>query len=220
MARRAALTRERVLAAAAAVADRGGLGALSMRSVGKELGVEAMSLYHHVRNKDDLLDGLADWAFAEIEPVDVDRPWRAAMAARAAAVRRVTSAHPWTLGMLESRRAPGLRVLEHHDSVLGCLRRSGFSVRLAAHAFSVLDAYVYGFVLTEVNLPLQPTDDAEEVIAGMVSAIADYPHMAEFVEVVVAGQDYTYGDEFEYGLELILDQLETRLLSAREERGD
>ncbi|WP_341268320.1 TetR/AcrR family transcriptional regulator [Gordonia malaquae] len=215
MVRRTALTRDRVLEAACVVADRGGLHALSMRSVAKELGVEAMSLYHHVRNKDDLLDGLADWAFAEIEPVDVDRPWREAMTDRAHASRRVTAAHPWTLGMLESRRTPGRRVLEYHDSVLGCLRRSGFPIRLAGHAFSVLDAYVFGFVLTEVNLPLQPADDIDEVIEDMAIPLTEYPYMAEFIGEVVGAGDYMYGDEFDIGLGMILDQLEVRLAQAR-----
>lgn len=213
MARRAALSRDRIVAAAAAVADRSGLASLSMRSVAKELGVEAMSLYHHVGSKDDLLDGLADWAFAAIAPPPEDRPWRAALTVRAHAARQVLFAHPWALGLLESRRAPGAHVLTHHNAVLGCLRRAGFPIRLAAHAFSALDAYTYGFVLTEVNLPLQPSDDAENVIDEMALPLADYPYMAEFVAELVVGQDYSYGDEFEYGLNMILDQLERRLAS-------
>ena len=153
---RPALTRDRVVDAAVRVADRGGLAHVSMRNVGRELGVEAMSLYHHVAGKDALLDALADRVYGEIALPAPDLPWRPAMADRAASARAVLAAHPWALGLIESRRDPGPALLRHHDTVLGCLRRNGFSVALAAHAFSVIDAYVYGFVLTEVNLPFSP----------------------------------------------------------------
>src|SRR5690349_17818371 len=153
MSRRARLTHELVVTAAVAVADHGGLGAVSMRNVARELGVEAMSLYHHVANKEALLDALADWAFTQVELPPPGTPWRQAMADRAASSRSALSAHPWALGLMESRRTPGPAVLTHHDTVLGLLRGGGFSVALAAHAFSVLDAYVYGFVLTEQTLP-------------------------------------------------------------------
>jgi len=204
------LDRDRIIDAAARVADRGGLGAVSMRNVGAELGVEAMSLYHHVTNKDDLLDGLADWVFARIELPDPRRPWRSSMADRAASARRALAAHPWALGLVESRRTPGEALLAHHEAVLACLRTNGFSVPLAAHAFSVIDAYVHGFVLTELNLPFDSGETAEEFVGeiGHLLPAERYPYLVELIEHQVIGRDYAYADEFGFGLELILDSLE------------
>ena len=204
------LSHDRVVAAAVRVADGHGLTGVSMRSVGRELGVEAMSLYHHVASKDALLDGLADWVFAAIRTPVAGNPWRAEMELRARSAREVLRSHPWGLGLIESRRSPGPATLGHHDAVLACLRTAGFTVALAAHAFSVLDAYVYGFVLTEVNLPFEPGESAEEFVASLDVALADHPHLAELVAEQVAGRDYRYADEFEHGLELVLDGLAAR----------
>ena len=204
------LSRQRVIDAASRVADASGLAGVSMRSVGRELGVEAMSLYHHVANKDALLDGLADWVFEQVVTPSTG-PWRAEMEARALSARGVLAAHPWGLGLLESRRSPGPATLGHHDAVLGCLRGAGFSVVLAAHAFSVLDAYTYGFVLTEVNLPFEPGESTEDFVAGIEVALGDFPHLAEMVAEQVVGRDYAYADEFEYGLTLVLDGIEARI---------
>ena len=211
MTARPALSRERIVTAAVAVADRGGFAAVSMRNVGRELGVEAMSLYHHLRGKEELLDALADWAFAAIR---LPRPsvrggprWRPAPPPRATSC----AATRGPLGLLESRRNPGPALLRHHDAVLGCLRTQGFSVVLAAHAFSVLDAYVFGFVLTELNLPMEPGEDTEEFAAELGMLGTDYPHLVEMISEMVVGRDYAYADEFTYGLELILDGLAERL---------
>lgn len=211
MAERPALTRDRVIEAAVAVADRGGLGAVSMRNVGRELGVEAMSLYNHVANKKALLDGLADVAFASIALPVATAPWRDEMTIRADSARAVLSSHPWALGLLESRSSPGSAVLTHHNAVLACLRTNGFSVALASHAFSVLDAYVYGFVLTEVNLPFDAADGAEEFASGIEVPADEYPYLLELMTELVVGQDYAFGNEFRYGLDVILDELERRL---------
>jgi AcrR family transcriptional regulator len=211
MSERPPLSRLRVVEAASAVADRAGLGGVSMRNVGKELGVEAMSLYHHVAGKDDLLDALADWVFTGIDLPALDDPWRSAMVARATSSRSVLSAHPWALGLIESRRNPGPALLHHHDTVLGCLRRNGFSVQLAAHAFSAIDAYVYGFVLTELNLPMQSGEEADELVAEMGIPAGAYPHLTEMITEQVAGKNYSYADEFDFGLGLVLDGLEAKL---------
>jgi len=210
MPKRAPLSRARVVDAAAAVADEAGIDGVSMRSVGRRLGVEAMSLYHHVDGKEQLLDELADWVFARIQSPPLDAAWREAMTARAHSQREVLSAHPWGLSLVESRRTPGPAVLEHHNAVLGCLRRNGFSVRLAAHAFSVLDAYVYGFVLTEQRLPFEADETVEEFATELALPTEQYPYMVEFVTEHVLGRDYAYGDEFEHGLEMILDALAAR----------
>ena len=210
MDQRRPLSGPRIVEAAVAVADSGGLAAVSMRNVGRELGVEAMSLYHHVANKDALLDALAEWIFARIELPDEHEPWRAGMGRRAASARSVLASHPWALGLIESRSTPGPALLRHHDAVLGCLLANGFPAALAAHAFSVIDAYVYGFVLTEQNLPFDPTADegAEAYAAGVASLLQDYPHLAAVIPALANG--YSFAAEFDYGLDLILDAVEQR----------
>ena len=215
--RRTPLSAERIIHAAAAVADKGGLGAVSMRNVGKELGVEAMSLYHHVRNKDALLDELAEWVFAQIELPEPGTHWRSALTVRCASLRAVLGRHPWSLGLVDSRGGPGQAQLRHHDAALGCLRGSGFSVPLAAHALSVLDSYVYGFVLTEQNLPFSEDEGPGDVVAEM--ALDAWPHLAELVEVQVSGRDYRYADEFGWGLDLILDGFAEKLVRQGAEPG-
>lgn len=208
MVQREPVTATRVIAAAAAVADRGGLTAVSMRTVGRELGVEAMSLYHHVANKAALLDGLADWVFERFESPATDTDWRTAIRTRTASVRAVLTAHPWALSLVDSRDHPGPAVLRHYDAVLGCLRRGGFSTATAARAFSVLDAYAYGFALTERNLPFDAASGADDFAAGMTLPTDDYPHLAELLSSVTSAGDYSFAAEFDAGLDIILDALE------------
>ncbi|GAA1792674.1 TetR/AcrR family transcriptional regulator [Agromyces lapidis] len=215
MAQRTPLSRERIIVGAMQVADRGGLAAVSMRSVGKALGAEAMSLYHHVSGKEELLDLLADAAFDEIPLLEIGTPWRTAMTSRADAMRAVLKEHSWALGLLESRSNPGPAVMRHHDRVLGVLRHDGFDLALAAHAYSALDAYIYGFVLTELSLPFTPDVGADAFAEGLELPADEYPHLAEMLEQMVLGHDYDFGDEFGYGLDLVLDQLEVRLAAQR-----
>src|SRR3712207_2894596 len=208
---RAPLTRDRVLRAAVELADAIGIEALSMRKLGEAVGVEAMSLYHHVANKDALLDGMIDVVFGEIELPDAADGWRAAMRRRAISVREALMRHRWAIGLMESRRKPGPVTLRHHDAVLGCLRRGGLSVRLAGHAFSVLDSYIYGFALQERALPFDTPDQTAELAQAMLAQFpADaFPHLAEFMSEQVLPSDYDYGSrEFEFGLDLVLDGLE------------
>ncbi|MDO8144511.1 TetR/AcrR family transcriptional regulator [Isoptericola sp. 178] len=211
---RTTLSSTKIVEAAVQVADEGGLTAVSMRNVGRRLGVEAMSLYHHVANKEALLDQLADWVFTRIALPTVGDPWRPAMAARAESARTVLAAHPWALGLVESRRTPGPALLHHHDTVLGCLRAGGFSVVLASQAFAAIDAYVYGFVLTEQSLPFEAGEDAGEFVAAVDLPLAEYPHLAEMVGELVVGGDYRFADQFDDGLALVLDGLERRLADA------
>ena len=207
---RAALTRERVLGAAMRLADRGGIESLSMRRLGHELGVEAMSLYNHVRNKEDMLDGMVDVVFSEIDLPDSGADWRTAMRQRAISARQVLLRHPWAIGRMESRSTPGPATLRHHDSVLGSLRRAGFSIEMAGHAYSVLDGYIYGFTLTELALPFRNSEAAAEVAGNMLQgAGADaYPHLAEMALVYTGQPGTSYGNEYLFGLDLILDGLE------------
>jgi AcrR family transcriptional regulator len=204
------LTRERVLQAAVALADDSGIESLTMRKLGQALGVEAMSLYYHVANKDALLDGIVDLVFGEIEFPTSGADWKAAMRRRAVSARAALRRHPWAVALMESRRTPGPANLGHHDAVLGCLRRAGFPVALAAHAYSLLDAYIYGFALQEASLPFtgpeETTEVAQEILAGFPADA--YPHLTELAVKHVLQPGYDYGDEFEFGLGLILDGLE------------
>ncbi|MET3768618.1 AcrR family transcriptional regulator [Marisediminicola sp. UYEF4] len=212
---RTPLSRERIIGAAAEVADRAGVAAVSMRSVAKVLGVEAMSLYHHVPSKEALLDDLADWVFERIELPEVGDTWREALTGRARSARSVLTAHPWALGMMESRPNPGPALLKHHDRLLGVLMMSGFSAALATHAFSAIDAYVYGFALTESSLPFQPGDGAEAAFAATVAPAAElYPHLARSLAELLGDGGYAFADEFDYGLELLLESLERRVADA------
>ena len=204
------LNKQRVLGAAAALADRGGVRSLSMRKLAHELGVEAMSLYHHVANKDDILDGIVDVVFSEIELPSGDADWKAAMRQRAISAREALLRHPWATGLMESRSTPGPATLRHHDAVLGILRTAGFSVELAAHAFSVLDSYIYGFALQEANLPFDTPEETAEVAQAIMAELPadEYPHLTEMTVEHVLQPGYDYGNEFLFGLDLILDGLD------------
>lgn len=202
-----------IIDAAVAVADHGGFAAISMRNVGRQLGVEAMSLYHHVANKDALLDALADWIFAQIELPMATDSWQDGMRRRAGSARRVLVDHPWALTLIDSRSNPGPALLRHHDVVIGCLRAGGFPIDLAAQAFSVIDAYLYGFALTERNLPFDPstTTEAVDFAANVAPLLAAYPHLAELTQHLTASGEYSFSQQFEDGLEIILAALGHRL---------
>jgi AcrR family transcriptional regulator len=204
------LTRERALTTAVALADAEGIGALTMRRLARELGVEAMSLYHHVANKDEILDGMVDLVFGEIELPADDADWHPAMRDRATSVRAALTRHPWAIGIMESRNTPGPATLQHHDAVIGCCRRSGFSIEMTAHTFSMIDSYIYGFVLQEINLPFDDTDDLGEVVESMMPRpVAErYPNLVELTAEHILQPGYRYGDEFEWGLQLLLAGLE------------
>jgi AcrR family transcriptional regulator len=212
--RRTTLTRERVLRAALGLADEGGVESLTMRRLAKELGVEAMSLYNHVANKDDILDGIVEIVFGEIEPPPSGVDWKTAMRRRAISTRQALARHRWAVGLMESRMRPGPANVRLHDAVLGCLRQAGFSVAMAVHAYSVQDSYIYGFALQE-NGFAQQRDRAslgsEESLAKVMLEqlpAEQYPHIAETVGGYVTGSAYDFAEEFEFGLDLILDGLE------------
>lgn len=206
-----ALNRTTVIAAAVSLADQTGLTGLSMRSLAKDVGVEAMSLYNHVRNKQDLLDGMVDFVFEEIEPPREPGDWRLGLRRRTVTVREALRRHPWAIGLLESRATPGPATLRHHDAVLGYLREAGFSVPAAGHAYALLDSYVYGFALQEANLPAD-TPDSTAAEAILTSAPAgEYPYLAEFAVERVLQPDYDFAAEFEVGLDLLLGAIATLL---------
>lgn len=209
-AERAPLTKERVLRSAVAIADRSGVDALSMRVLGKELGAGAMSLYHYVANKDELLDGMVDLVFAEIALPTADGDWRAATRQRALAARDALARHPWAIVLMESRTQPGPANLQHREAVLATLRRGGFSVVTATHANWLLDSYVYGFALQAATLPFdtkeQLADMTEQVFLPQIPADR-FPYLYEAAAELVASS-YDPATEFEVGLDLVLDALE------------
>lgn len=217
---RAPLSRERVLDAAIRLADRGGLESLTMRRLGQELGVEGMAVYYHFANKDEVIDGIVDIVFSEIDLPSTDADWKTAMRRRAISLRDVLLRHRWAIGLMESRRNAGPANLHHHDAVIGCLRAGGFSTAMTANAYSVLDAYIYGFALTKMSLPFETSDEVADVATTMLAPFpADaYPNLVAFIaEHVRPG--YDYGDEFESGLDLILDGLERAAGASRSELG-
>jgi AcrR family transcriptional regulator len=206
---RPALSRDRIVAAAVELADAEGIEGLSMRSLARSLGVEAMSLYHHVANKDDLLDGMVDAVFAEIATPAADGPWRSEVRARCVSLREVLLVHPWAVGRLDSRRTPGAASLGHHEAMIGCLRAGGFDVRTTALAFATLDAFVYGFALQELSLPLADDEPAADLAAEVLGDVLDtLPNMAELVAEHISLPGYRFAGEFEPGLDLILDGFE------------
>lgn len=206
------LTPERIVDAATRVADTAGLAGLSMRSVARELGVEAMSLYHHVGNKDGLLDGMVDAVFAEFHTPVVGAPWEAELRTRSVTARVALKRHPWAVGLMDSRRGAGPVNLGHHDAVLGCLREAGFSWPLAGTAFALLDAHLYGFLVQELSLPFSGPDDVNEVAGELVEAFPEgmFTYMRDFAEARVLAPGYDFGDEFEIGLDLVLEGLRRR----------
>ena len=213
--RRVPLTRERVLTAAVALADVRGADELSMRNVAKALGVEAMSLYHHVANKSDLLYGMIDLVFSEIEPPSTEGEWKAELRKRAISTRAALARHRWAIGEMEGRTDHGAANLRLHNAVLGCLRTAGFSLEMTVHAYSVQDAYIYGFALQESDMSSEtPQDFAAEAQRQMLeyeSVLDDYPYLVEVVGGHVAKEGYDYEREFLFGLDVILDRLEQLL---------
>ena len=207
---RVPLSRELVLRTALRLADQGGLESLSMRKLGQELGVEAMALYYHFANKDEIVDGIVDLVFAEIALPASGADWKTAMRERGIALRDSLLRHRWAIGLMEARRNPGRANLRHHDAVIGSLRAGGFDMAMAAHAYSLLDAYIYGFALTKMNLPFDTTTDIAEMAESMLAPfpMGEYPNLAAFITEHAMKPGYDFADEFEYGLDVILDGLE------------
>jgi AcrR family transcriptional regulator len=205
------LTKARVLAAAVAFADERGLASLSMRKLGEALRVEAMSLYNHVANKDELLDGMVDLVFAEIDLPPGRAEWRTAMRERAESARRALRRHPWAIALMSTRTSPGPATLRHHNAVIGSLRQASFTVEMAVHAFSAIDSYIYGFALQEATLPLGDSEQETAEVAQMMMAqypADDFPYLTELTVEHILQPGYDYSKEFGFGLELILDGLE------------
>jgi AcrR family transcriptional regulator len=205
---RAPLSREQILQAAVALADVDGLESLTMRKLAAAVRVEAMSLYNHVKNKDDILDGIVDLVAAEIEVPGIGGDWKTAMRRRAISAHQVLMRHPWATMLIVSRANTGPAMLRYVDATLGCLREAGFSYVMADHAWNAIDSYVYGFTLQKLNFPFEPTQYAE-MASAFVFMIPpeEFPHLNALTHQVIAGE-HDGLHELEFGLELILDGLE------------
>ncbi len=199
-----------MLLTAVQIADREGIHALTMRRLAVELSVEAMSIYHHVANKNDLKDGMINLVFTEIVLPSRDDDWKTALRCRSISAHQALIKHPWAVGIMESGTVPGAATMQHHNAVLGCLRENGFSVLATAHAYSVLDCYIYGFALTQINLPFKNADDTADVVGVMMAQMPsyEYPYLTEMAFHHVLQPGYAYANEFEIGLELILEGIE------------
>ncbi len=209
--RRTPLSRERVLQAALTLADKEGIEALSMRRLGEELGVEAMSLYKHAANKDDILDGIVDLVAGEIELPTIGGDWKVSMRRRASSAHEVLLRHPWAAMLFVSRANVGPAMLRYVDATIGCLREAGFSYKMADHAWNAIDNHVYGFTLQKLNFPLKPEEYAQAAKAFLPQIPPDrYPYLNGLSQEVIAGRHNGLHD-FQFGLDLILDGLE-RLL--------
>lgn len=207
--KRHSLSRDKVLGRALDLADESGIAALTIRSLAQSMGTKPMSLYYYVANKDEILDGIVDLVFSEIELPSPVGDWRDEMRRRAHAMRGALKRHPWAVGLLESRSSPGPATLRHHNATLGTLRAAGFSVPMTAHAYALLDSYIYGFALQEAALPFDGRDTAAEITTPIMERFStgEYPHMVEIAVEHVLKPGYDFGDEFDFGLDLILGGL-------------
>ncbi len=204
------LTREQVLRAAIDLADRGGIDAVSMRELGRKLGVEAMSLYNHISNKDDLLDGMMDLVAGEIDLPAAETDWREAMRVRAVSARAAFTRHPWAAGLIDSRVRGGPGRLRYFEAILGALRKAGFTLAHAARAFSLIDSYIYGFCRQSASIVSAEGADAADSAAAFSRSlpVGEYPHLAQMAAMQAAKPGYDEEADFEFGLKLILDGLQ------------
>jgi len=207
---RSQLSRDRVLSGAIAVADAGGIGALTIRTLAEEIGVKPMSVYHYVANKDEIIDSIVDIVYSEIDLPEPGGDWRRQMRRQADSARQVLARHPWATALLQSRLHPGPATLRHHNAFIGTLRTAGFSVELTAHAFALIDSYVFGFALSENALPIHGPDSVADTAGTMMEQYFDpdaHPALLEFTTEHIMRPDYDFGAEFAYGLNVILDGL-------------
>jgi AcrR family transcriptional regulator len=192
------------------LADEIGIDAMTIRRLAETLDVGAMTIYHHVPSKDEIIDGMVEIVFAEIEKPPADVDWKVAMRQRCISARQVLNRHPWAAPLMESRTSPGPANLGHHEAVIGCLRTGGLSIAMAAHAYAILDSFVYGFAFEEATLPVGGGEGfaevAEQIAAHFPSDV--YPNLAEMTFEHVLKPGYAFGESFEFGLDLIIRGLE------------
>jgi AcrR family transcriptional regulator len=206
---RTPLNASRVLAGAVALADKVGIEAFTIRKLAAELDVKPMTIYHHIANKEAILDGMVDIVFGEIDLPPTDTDWKTAIRQRSHSARAVLAQHPWATPLMESRTTPGAATLGHHEAVIGCFRRGGFTIAMTAHAYALIDNYIYGFALQAAHLPATGGDEMADLAETIIEPLPTdkYPHLIELTTEHILQPGYDFGDEFNFGLELILDGL-------------
>ena len=215
---RVPLSRDRIVKAAVALADAAGFDSFSMRNLADELDAAPMSLYRHVANKDDLIDGMVDIVFSEMYPPAIKGDWKTELRERGISARAALQRHPWAVGLMETRVHPGVASAVHHNATMGCLREAGFPFREAVHAYNLLDSYTYGFALQELTIPFDTPEESAEMAKTTVGDRGEeYPYLAEVV-VELGKKGYDYTEEFEFGLDFILDGFERFKRTIRPER--
>lgn len=204
------LDRERIIDAALALADSEGIEPVTIRRVAADLGVGAMSIYHYLPNKDAILDEMVDRVFAEVDLPHPEQPWREALERRTVSLREALQRHPWAIGLMDSRRNPGVATLAHHEAMIACMRGQGFSLPATAHTFALLDAYVYGFAVQAASLPFSGQSELQDINDALFTPemAAALPHMVEFARDHALQPGYDFEDEFDLGLQVVLDGIE------------
>lgn len=206
---RQSLTRDRIIDAAMSLADQTGVDALTIRKLATALEAKPMTIYHYVANKEAIIDGMVDQVFGEIDLPPTNPNWKTAIRHRASSARAVLAKHPWAVPLMDSRSSPGPATLKHHNAVLGCLREGGLSVEMTAHAYAVIDAFIYGFAIQEASLPATTGEQMHELVETITTPFSEgeYPYLMELTTKHVMHPGYDFGKEFEFGLNLILDGL-------------
>lgn len=209
------LTKNRVFNGAVALADEIGIESFTIRKLAISLDVKPMTIYHHVTNKEAIIDGMVDIVFGEIDEPPLDTDWKTAIRQRSTSARAVLARHRWAVPLMESRSTPGATTLRHHDAVIGCFRRAGLSVVMTAHAYALIDAYIYGFALQEASLPATSGEEMASLAETIIEPLGanEYPYLTELTAEHVLLPGYDFGDEFDFGLDLILDGLELSSLA-------
>lgn len=207
------LTADQVIEGAVALADQIGIEAFTIRKLADAIDAKPMTIYHHVPNKEAIIDGMVDAVFGEIELPPVELDWRTAITIRCNSMRAVLAKHTWASPLMETRTSPGMATLLHHNAVIGCFRTAGFSLPLTGHAYAVVDSFIYGFALQEATMAATGGEEMTELATTITEQMPTdlLPHLAEMATELVMQPGYDYGKEFDFGLDLILDGLEDAL---------
>ncbi|HHW84440.1 MAG TPA: TetR/AcrR family transcriptional regulator, partial [Actinomycetales bacterium] len=181
-----------------------------MRALAGQLGVQAMSLYHHVANREEILDRIVDAVYGRFYAPVPGRPWREELRRRSVEAARVLGDHAWVIPLMNSRRTPGLATITHLDAVIACLDEAGFTTELTAHAFALIDAHLYGFMTQAASLPFEGEEGIREMAAELEQSniMAEAPHFAAFAQAQALQPGYDFMDEFTWGLDAVLDAVE------------
>ena len=209
--KREKLNSDRIVEGALLLADDVGMDAFTIRRLASALGVGPMTIYHYFPNKEAIIDAMVDAVYAQIALPPTDEEWTDAIRVRCISAREVLNRHPWAPPYMVSRTSPGPATPGHHDALLGCLRRGGLSLQMTAHAYAILDSFLHGFALEEASLPASGGEEVQEIAEEMTAAfdVERYPSLVEFATGHVMRPGYNFSASFEFGLNLIIDGLDS-----------